>query len=650
MENNLKLNEALLLVNKINISSPIEVYHQLEECFGCPLDKLTPRPSLNESAIDAQYAEFIVGTQHNFHLELRQLDSDARNSTRDWCRLNDLSLNSYGRFRIDVSHEEPSVGSNISTGQQHGSLRCVLNTIDSGECSLCPFAILVCILFAIVGCEQIYERFWLARPKQKDRAVDGKKVAVDSNEQHLENEVAQDNLDQAGVSKRRPPTSDLDNGTEAPRRTSNADQIAEATISAATAATSTAATTDNPPADRPKRNRIESLDIFRGLTLAGMIFVNYGGAGYAILEHKAWDGITLADFVFPFFIFSMGASVAITTRSMVRRQEAFRSISWKIFKRALILALMGICLNSKWVNYNQSDGLRRLRLTGVLQRFSISYLVVAFTYAIALTISGWIRAQSLSNVPYLRRLVGVSFELLTAINCGAVYVYLTFYFDFDPNCPTGYIGPGGQTDGGQHANCTGGSAAWIDRLLLSADHMYNDHEVKEIFKTQVSHDPEGILGYSTSILLTLIGLQCGKILISHGTHKQKIVSISLWAIVMLLASSLIVIVPINKRLWSITFVTVTALAAFVTIMLLYILVDIYSIKRPIFLRLLSSAGKNSIFLYIGHSLIFEMLPWWYPIDQQQATHLQLLLRLSWSTTVWLLIAHYMASKRIFIKV
>lgn len=649
---NLGINEALLSLNRINISSSVEVYHQIDECFGCPLTKSKGFVAADSQQEFQKQEQFILSTKHNLQLELRQLDQgNSPNSTRPWCRLDDVALNSHGQYRIDVS---PT--SKLTGGGVHQTLNCVLKTIDSGECLLCPFAILICVLFAIVALEQVYRKFWVprrtsssselhyGRADRKLSSPDGTaQIGSDGDSATSSGDVGQQ-VDEDNLNRRPHDVGTLAAETQPRRGCSQSNATQEVSSMSLKAS--------------PKR-RIECLDTFRGLTLAGMIFVNYGGAGYAIWEHKAWDGITLADFVFPFFIFSMGASIAISAGSMIKRhQKSFHAIAVKILKRSVILALLGFCLNSKWINYEQADGLSKLRLTGVLQRFAVSYMVIAFMYTIELTINKWTRAQSLSNVPYLNNLIGIILELFTAVNYLAIYVYMTFYFEFDSNCPVGYTGPGGMTDGGKFASCTGGTAAWLDRLLLGTNHMYNDHEVKETFKTQVSHDPEGLLGYTTSILLTLIGLQCGKILICGGDarngtvarpHRQKLFALGQWIVALALASSLVLVMPVNKRLWSLTFVIVTALAAFAIISMLYIMMDIYSCRKSFLLRLLSSAGKNSIFLYVGHSLIFGMLPWWFPIGDQ-TSHLQLLLRLAWSTFTWLLVAHYMALKGLFIRI
>lgn len=121
-----------------------------------------------------------------------------------------------------------------------------------------------------------------------------------------------------------------------------------------------------------------------------------------------------------------------------------------------------------------------------------------------------------------------------------------------------------------------------------------------------------------------------------------------WMIVMALLSVAVIANPINKKLWSFTFISVTGTVAYLTVLLFYILLDVYNCSRVYILRLLLSAGKNAIFLYIGHSLVHKMLPWYFAVDE--TSHLQLTLRLAWSTYVWLLVASYMASKSLFIKI
>lgn len=108
--------------------------------------------------------------------------------------------------------------------------------------------------------------------------------------------------------------------------------------------------------------------------------------------------------------------------------------------------------------------------------------------------------------------------------------------------------------------------------------------------------------------------------------------------------------PLNKRLWSLSFVLVTGSAAYATMALAYIVVDVAKLGGDIsLLRLLIVAGKNAIVLYIGHSLITGLLPW-YLLIQDEKSRVQVLGRLLWTVFVWLLVAQWMAKRRLFIKV
>ena len=120
---------------------------------------------------------------------------------------------------------------------------------------------------------------------------------------------------------------------------------------------------------RPKKERVLSLDTFRGLSVAIMIFVNYGGGGYWFFNHSAWNGLTLADLVFPWFIFMMGASMALSLDPNKDDGSPLQTV-WKITKRSAILFFLGLMIS------NENSTLESLRIFGVLQRFGVSYFVV----------------------------------------------------------------------------------------------------------------------------------------------------------------------------------------------------------------------------------------------------------------------------------
>jgi len=621
---NLKLNEALISVNSSVTRSSQEVYYQNGECYGCKWEKLAD--------INDRVTSFKLDTSYSANLRLQE--TAGSNSS---CEFKDLALNSNAEYRIDVSY-------NPISNQSTGRIDCQFITVVKGDCLLCPFALLVCILFALSALEWVYETFVVRNHGKASPSSSSSSEAVDQEEPEP---VDRDASAETGTKiddehLKNPQSSDC--------------EMTQKRITKVSFSSNDSGQKLNPSSSQ--RRRIYCLDAFRGLTITGMIFVNYGGAGYSIWEHRPWNGITLADFVFPFFIFSMGASIAISINSAMKRVDNHRSsilgsVLLRICRRSFILMLLGLFLNSKWIDHDRWSSWSELRLTGVLQRFSISYLVVASVYAMGFEADHWIKTKSGSNrVPHLSGIAALSLELLIAVSNLSIYIYLTFFFNYNSSCPTGYTGPGGRTEDGKYENCTGGAASWLDRTVLGENHLYHDLTVKKIFHTNVYHDPEGILGYTTSILLTLIGLQCGKILgnrQANVSHRSRLVPLAQWGAILAASCPLIAVIPINKKLWSLSFVIVTALAAILVLALLYVLLEMYSCLKCLLMRLMISAGRNAIFLYVGHSLITGLLPWWVPIENP-ASHLQLLLRLSWAVFVWLLIAAYMDRKRLYIKI
>ena len=120
---------------------------------------------------------------------------------------------------------------------------------------------------------------------------------------------------------------------------------------------------------RTSRARLHSLDSFRGFALTIMIFVNYGGGDYYFFNHSVWNGLTVADLVFPWFIWVMGVSMALAFNALLKRNTSRLNMTYKIVRRAAILFALGLLLCNL---HNLTNG----RVPNVLQRFAVSYLVV----------------------------------------------------------------------------------------------------------------------------------------------------------------------------------------------------------------------------------------------------------------------------------
>ncbi|CAB4066322.1 HGSNAT [Lepeophtheirus salmonis] len=260
-----------------------------------------------------------------------------------------------------------------------------------------------------------------------------------------------------------------------------------------------------------RARRLKSLDTFRGLSIAIMIFVNYGGGGYWFFKHSIWNGLTLADL-----------------RNSVPRGTLLR----RVFTRSVSLIALGLILNSSKGHNNVEN----LRFPGVLQRIGIAYL---FTSIFAV----YMLEREITTPPH------ANFSFFIPV----------------PGCVTGYLGPGGLHDGGKYFNCTGGSAGYIDRVVFGEKHMYHHPTSMKIYDSNVPFDPEGLLGtLTTSIVTAFLGCQAGIILIVYPFHLSRLWRWGIYCVTLGLFGGALTtfsldggVIPINKNLWSLSFFMIT---------------------------------------------------------------------------------------------
>lgn len=182
------------------------------------------------------------------------------------------------------------------------------------------------------------------------------------------------------------------------------------------------------------KKRLKSLDTFRGIAIVLMIFVNSGGGGYWWIEHATWDGLHVADVVFPWFLWIMGVCIPMSIRSQLSRTTRW-AIFWNVVRRSLTLFSIGVCLNSIG-----APDLQKLRIFGVLQRFGVAYLVVS-----CLMVAFMKSQPSAPESPRKRAFFDI-IQLIPqyAVMAVIIFAYLLIIFVFPvPNCSSGYLGPGG---------------------------------------------------------------------------------------------------------------------------------------------------------------------------------------------------------------
>lgn len=256
------------------------------------------------------------------------------------------------------------------------------------------------------------------------------------------------------------------------------------------------------------KERLLSLDVFRGITIAAMILVNNPGswsAVYSPLLHATWHGCTPTDLIFPFFIFIMGVAIVLSKPKTGKERGP---IMVKILKRTLYLFLIGLFLNG----FPFFD-LGSIRIPGVLQRISIVFLVCAS----------------------MHHMVSERKQLLTGAGLLIIYCLLMLVV------PVPGFGP---------ANLEKGTnlAAWLDSLILDG-HMW---------RVSKTWDPEGILSTMPAIVTGLFGMMIGRILFKSENKQEAIIKLFVIANISIVAGlAWDLFFPINKSLWTSSYVLYT---------------------------------------------------------------------------------------------
>ncbi|WP_106792234.1 acyltransferase family protein [Aquimarina sp. Aq78] len=313
--------------------------------------------------------------------------------------------------------------------------------------------------------------------------------------------------------------------------------------------------------------RIQSVDFLRGLTIMLMILVNTPGDWsyvYTPLLHAEWNGLTLADFVFPFFLFIVGISISF----VYKHKKGDRVIYKKIVKRSIKLVALGLLINV-FLPYFPFIETESVRLPGVLQRIGIVFCVASILYL------NCTRKQLIS---------------IAAIILIGYWVWLTYIPLPDGATPILERGPNNW-------------ANYLDYLLLKG----------HIWKPD--YDPEGILSTIPAIVTTITGIVVGEILVSATKRKLGVLTI-MGTCFILIGYLWSIFFPINKVLWSSSFVLVTSGYATLFLVLFHYFMDY---KERDFGSLVKYVGANAIIIYFS-SMILAKSFYLIKIDSQTSVH------------------------------
>jgi predicted acyltransferase len=309
--------------------------------------------------------------------------------------------------------------------------------------------------------------------------------------------------------------------------------------------------------DTVKPERLISLDVFRGMTIAGMIIVNSPGSSdyvYPQLAHADWHGCTFADFIFPFFLFIVGVAVTLSLSRRKMAGDNQTKLLLRIFTRSAVIFLLGLLLGF----FPQLD-FSGITFTGVLKRIAVVYFFTALIFL----------KTSLKSQAIIAGLFLIGY-----------WVLLTFI-------PVPGIGPANL---GKETNL----AAWIDNLLLKG-HLSNG-----------TWDSLGVLSTVPAISNALLGVLTGHLLMSDKDKLTK-------TVIMFVAGNILILAgyfwdfwfPINKNLWTSSLVLFTCGFALNFLALCYWIIDIKGYKK--WTKPFLVFGMNAITVYFLAVLVGRYL-------------------------------------------
>ncbi len=313
-----------------------------------------------------------------------------------------------------------------------------------------------------------------------------------------------------------------------------------------------------------KNTRLISIDAFRGITIAAMILVNNPGSWeyvYPPLRHADWHGWTPTDLIFPFFLFIMGFSIKLSLDKTLKNGIPRAGVIPRILRRTAMLLLLGLFLNG-FPEFNPAT----IRIPGVLQRIGICYFLVSLFYLSRIRMVG----ERLYFSP--KSFLWTGLGLLVLYFCLMQFVHVPGY------------------GAGLWDSKPGNTAAWIDRVLFG-HHLWKN-----------TWDPEGVLSTLPALVTTMSGLIAAWwIRLQHQNRMQKLSMLFIGGLLGVLAAGLISIwIPINKQLWTPSFVFLTSGLASVFLGICYWMTEIKkwtSWALP-FLVL----GSNAILVYFLSSI------------------------------------------------
>jgi predicted acyltransferase len=316
-----------------------------------------------------------------------------------------------------------------------------------------------------------------------------------------------------------------------------------------------------------QKTRYLALDVFRGMTICFMIIVNCPGSWehvYSPLLHAPWHGFTPTDLVFPSFLFAVGNAMAFV---MHRYENQPDSVFWtKIFKRTFIIFLIGFLMY--WFPFfreAQDGGLElrpvgETRILGVLQRIALCYFIASII------------------VHFGSKKFAIWFSVFALFG-----YWIISYFFGDPTDPY---------------SLTGNAGLKLDLFLFGENHLYHGEGI--------AFDPEGLLSTLPSVVNVIAGFLAGDYIRRNGNSYESVAKLMIAGSVLILAAlTWDMAFPINKKIWTSSFVLLTVGIDFLIISVLIYIVEIYRRQQWTFFFVVF--GRNPLFIYVLADVLITVM-------------------------------------------
>ncbi|MGM1054743.1 MAG: acyltransferase family protein [Bacteroidota bacterium] len=315
------------------------------------------------------------------------------------------------------------------------------------------------------------------------------------------------------------------------------------------------------------QQRYLALDVLRGLTIALMILVNTPGSWatiYAPFKHSAWHGFTITDLVFPTFLFVVGNAMSFSLRIYEGKEESL--FLKKIFKRSILIFLIGLFLNAFPFLYRDEAGdlafknLANIRIMGVLQRIALCYLIASLL------------------IHYLKLKISIVVSILILFG----YWLIMYTFGDQP----------------EPYSLTLNAALNFDLMLFRPENLYQGFGL--------AFDPEGLLSTFPAVVNVVAGYVAGIFIQKSGNTFSTVWKLVLAGLIVVILSEIWdPFFPINKAIWTSSYVLLSIGWALIIIAVLIFIIELWNLKGWTYFFVVF--GKNPLFIYVLSGLVVMLM-------------------------------------------